>query len=66
MGNMIVDVTVGDVVQMRKQHPCGSYRWRVTRTGVDIGIECEGCQRRVLMPRSKFNKQVKSIVRPES
>jgi hypothetical protein len=63
---MIVQVAVGDTAQMRKSHPCGSSEWRVTRIGVDIGLQCLGCQRRVLIPRSKFNKQVKKVVREPS
>ncbi|MCL4870871.1 MAG: DUF951 family protein [Anaerolineae bacterium] len=58
---MIPDVQVGDVVRMRKIHPCGSYEWRVVRIGVDIGLVCLGCQRRVLIPRSTFNKRVKTL-----
>ena len=59
---MIVQVNIGDVVQMRKQHPCGGYIWKVTRLGVDIGIECTTCQRQVKIPRSKFNKRVKKVL----
>jgi hypothetical protein len=54
-----VDVQVGDVVQTRKAHPCGSSVWQVYRIGADIGIRCQGCQRRVLLPRRAFNKAVK-------
>jgi len=53
------DVQVGDVVQMRKAHPCGSDQWRVYRIGADIGIQCLGCQRRVLLPRRRFERAVK-------
>lgn len=54
--------SLGDVVQMRKQHPCGSDRWEVTRTGMDFRIRCLGCGRQVLLPRQKFEKSVKAIV----
>ncbi len=61
---MIYDeIRLGDVVQMRKPHPCGSYQWRVVRLGADIGIRCNGCEHRVLLPRSRFLRQVKSVVR---
>ena len=46
---------------MRKPHPCGGYEWQVTRTGADIGIQCQTCGRRVMLPRRKFEKQVKTI-----
>ena len=54
---------VGDVVLMRKPHPCGSHEWEITRTGTDFGLRCVGCGRRVLVPRSQFEKQVKKVVR---
>lgn len=59
---MVMDVRMGDVVQLRKQHPCGSDRWRVVRLGADVGIRCLGCNRRVLLPRPKFEKSVKELI----
>jgi hypothetical protein len=53
---------VGDIVQMKKKHPCGSDVWEITRTGVDFGLKCQGCGRRVMIPRPKFEKGVKKIV----
>jgi hypothetical protein len=58
-----VEVHLGDIVRLRKQHPCGSYEWEVVRLGVDIGLVCQGCRRRVLLPRGTFNKRLKTIVR---
>lgn len=63
---MPLDVQVGDVVQMRKTHPCGSDRWRVYRIGADIGIRCLGCERRLLLPRRKFERAVKRVLREAS
>lgn len=60
---MFVRVEVGDVVRLRKKHPCGSYEWTVVRVGTDIGLVCQGCQRRILLPRGKFNKRLKTIVK---
>ncbi len=60
---MPMDIRVGDVVQMRKAHPCGSDRWRIYRVGADVGIRCEGCGRRTMLPRRKFERAVKRIVR---
>jgi hypothetical protein len=59
---MYVEVNVGDVVRLRKQHPCGAYEWDVVRIGADIGLVCRGCGRRVLLPRGEFNKRLKTIV----
>ncbi len=49
-------------MQLRKPHPCGGYEWEIVRLGADIGIVCLTCQRRVLLPRSEFEKRVKKIV----
>ena len=63
---MIVRYEVGDVEKMKKVHPCGSDQWEITRTGIDFGLKCLGCGRRVLIARPKFEKAVKTIVsRPE-
>ncbi len=56
------DIRLGDIVQMRKPHPCGSAQWEVVRLGADIGIRCQGCGRRVLLPRSQFTRQVKALI----
>lgn len=61
---MLPQVDVGDLVTLRKPHPCGSYEWVVTRIGTDIGLKCVGCGRRVMLPRGVFNKRVKQIHRP--
>ena len=53
---------VGDVVQMKKKHPCGSELWEILRTGMDFGIKCKGCGRFVMLPRPKFENMVKTIV----
>lgn len=55
-------VAIGDVVRMKKQHPCGGYLWEITRTGIDIGLKCRTCGRRVMIPRIKFERASKAIV----
>lgn len=54
---------LGDVVQMKKQHPCGSYDWEIIRLGADIKIKCVGCGRIVMLPRVKFQKGIKKIIK---
>lgn len=61
---MITAVEVGEVFRMRRQHPCGSWEWRITRTGADIGMECLGCQRAVMLDRRRFESRVKNRVSP--
>jgi hypothetical protein len=46
-----VDLRLGDVVRLRRAHPCGSREWRVVRLGADIGLVCAGCEHRILMDR---------------
>ena len=55
-------LALGDVVQMRKKHPCGSDRWTVTRVGADIKIRCEKCEHVVMMDRPDFEKRLKKIL----
>jgi len=59
---MYIEVHLGDIVRLRKKHPCGSFEWEVVRLGADIGLVCRGCRRRVLLQRGEFNKQLKTIV----
>ncbi|UCC76836.1 MAG: DUF951 domain-containing protein [Anaerolineales bacterium] len=58
---MPIEVYVEDIVRLRKVHPCGSYEWRVVRIGADIGLKCLGCGRRILLPRSTFERRLKSF-----
>ena len=58
-----MDFSVGDIVQMKKAHPCGSSQWEVLRTGIDFRIKCCGCGHMVMLPRVKFEKNVKKILR---
>jgi hypothetical protein len=57
-----MEISIGDVVRLRKKHPCGSYEWQVVRLGADIGIKCRGCNRRVLLERRDFERRVKEFV----
>ena len=53
---------LNDIVEMKKQHPCGSKEFEVIRLGADIKIKCTGCGRIVMLPRSKFQKDAKKKV----
>lgn len=59
---MIMEIRLGDVARLRKQHPCSGWEWVVVRLGADIGIRCTTCQRRVLLDRATFEKRVKAFV----
>lgn len=56
-----MELKPGMTVLMKKQHPCGCARFRITRTGADIGAVCTGCGRQLLLPRVKFEKAMKGI-----
>ncbi|MDL1911687.1 DUF951 domain-containing protein [Chloroflexi bacterium CFX6] len=56
---MLPDLRLNDRLRLRKQHPCGSYEWIVTRLGADIGLECLGCGRRVMLTRRELAKRLK-------
>lgn len=49
---------LGNIVRMKKKHPCGSYHWEVIRMGADIKIKCQGCGRIVMLPRLQFEKRM--------
>ncbi len=56
------DFEVGDIVVMKKGHPCGENRWEIRRTGLDFKLKCLGCDRQIMMPRKDFAKRVKSKI----
>jgi hypothetical protein len=53
---------VGDIVELKKPHPCGSKEWKVIRVGADFRIECLGCKHSLMIPRVKFEKSVKKVI----
>lgn len=53
---------LNDIVEMKKQHPCGTNAWKVIRMGADIRIKCEGCQHSVMIPRKEFEKKMKRLI----
>jgi hypothetical protein len=60
---MPFDLRIGDIVKLKKKHPCGGYHWEVTRTGIDIGLKCLCCGRKVLVPRVKVERRIKQIIK---
>ena len=61
-----MQLNVGDVVEMKKQHPCGEKRFTVLRVGADIKIKCNGCGRELMQPRFKTEKAIKKVVQPKT
>lgn len=60
-----MDVQLGDILEMKKPHPCGSRRFLVLRSGMDFKIRCTGCGHEVMVPRVKAEKNIKKIIRQE-
>jgi hypothetical protein len=56
---VLPDLKLNDLLLLRKPHPCGGFTWKVVRLGADIGVECQTCGRRVLLPRRDLAKRVK-------
>ncbi|MCI0521920.1 MAG: DUF951 domain-containing protein [Chloroflexi bacterium] len=57
---VLPDLQLNELVRLRKRHPCGSYDWKIVRLGADIGLECLGCGRRVLLPRRTLAHRIKT------
>jgi hypothetical protein len=57
-----LDLRIGDIVELRKPHPCGGTTWRVERVGADIGAECLTCGRYVMLRRQRFESSVKRFL----
>lgn len=56
-----VQLSLGDVLELRKPHACGAKEWEVLRLGADIRLACRGCGRQVMLPRSKLERRIVKI-----
>ena len=61
-----MNIQVGDVIRLRKPHPCGSNEWQVVQVGIDIRIQCLGCQRYILMDRFVLQRKIKAVISQNS
>ncbi|MCI0777725.1 MAG: DUF951 domain-containing protein [Chloroflexi bacterium] len=59
---MPLEFRMGDVLQLRKPHPCGSFEWEVTRLGADIGLRCRECGRRLMLERRVLERRLRDFV----
>jgi hypothetical protein len=59
----VLELLLGDVVRLRRQHPCGSHEWLIDRLGADIGLRCQGCGRHVLLARRTLESRLVEFVR---
>lgn len=60
-----MDIRIGDILLMKKPHPCGSNRFSVLRVGMDFRLKCEGCGHELMVPRQKIERHIKKVLREE-
>lgn len=61
-----MDIRLGDILVMKKAHPCGQKQWRVLRTGADFRLKCMGCGHEVMVARFKAEKNIRDVIREEN
>lgn len=62
-----MDLQVGDVVRLKKQHPCGSFEWELLRVGMDFRLKCSGCGHQVMLPRKQVERSIRKVIKnPEN
>jgi hypothetical protein len=59
---MVLDLKLGDVVRLKKQHPCGNNSWVIERLGADIGIKCLKCQHTIMLERPVLERRIKGFL----
>ncbi|MGB4660844.1 MAG: DUF951 domain-containing protein [Mobilitalea sp.] len=59
-----MDLNIGEIVKLKKQHPCGSYEWEILRVGMDFRLKCLGCGHQVMIPRKQVEKNIKQVRKP--
>ena len=61
-----MDIRLGDVLVMKKAHPCGDKQWKVLRVGADFRLKCLGCGHEIMVPRLKAEKNIRNVIREEN
>lgn len=59
---MPLPLNVGDIIKLKKPHPCGGFNWEILRVGADFRIKCTTCDRQVWLPRSEVERRIKEII----
>lgn len=57
-----MNINVGDILEMKKEHPCGSKEWKTLRVGMDFKLRCCGCGHEIMIPRSKAEKNIRKVI----
>lgn len=58
-----MDLNVGDIIILKKPHPCGSKEWEILRTGMDFRLKCMGCGHQIMIPRKLVEKNFKGFAK---
>ena len=58
-----MDIQIGDIVKLKKKHPCGSFEWEVLRIEADFRLKCMGCEHTVMVPRKMVEKNIRDLRR---
>ena len=58
-----MDYEVGDIVKLKKKHPCGSFEWEILRVGADFRLKCTGCEHQIMLPRRQVEKNTKGMTK---
>lgn len=56
-----MDLKVGDIIKLKKQHPCGNSEWEILRVGIDFRLKCLGCGHQIMIPRKQAEKNIRQI-----
>lgn len=59
-----MDLKIGDVIKLKKQHPCGSSEWEILRVGIDFRLKCKGCGHQIMIPRKQVEKSIRQVTTP--
>lgn len=60
-----MELQVGEVIKLKKQHPCGSNEWEILRVGMDFRLKCLGCGHQIMIPRKQVEKNIKQVRKPQ-
>lgn len=63
-GGIRMDLSVGDIIRLKKPHPCGNSEWEILRTGMDFRLKCLGCGHQIMIPRKKVEKNIRQVRKP--
>lgn len=60
-----MDLHVGEIIKLKKPHPCGSNEWEILRTGMDFRLKCKGCEHQIMIPRKLVEKNIRQVKNPQ-